>query len=413
MQNRHSKKTRVSSSTTSPPPQASPSVPLADEADPKASSNNNNKKGCTRSKRKQRGEENKRNAVSSMEPAEMEGTPSCATSASTSAASQPAGKVAIPRLSNNRSPRPPQSTILLLPSHSQSPSPTINISKPKFVPIQPKPHCAIENGLAAPSLPQLKEEDSNRRAAPESSLEGPWVEGLTHSHDEELAHYWSQPGEAITDSLSPKVPNNELSQLRVLLEQNEGKLVKFVDEITPYRLAVALANERVLSLLLDWILCAAAKKKLATVGLLERRNVRFETPSALSDHQTSVGGLGNGGGVPPSPNTRRMAFNFTPISPRLTPDVPPSPGSSGPVQLRQLLSTNHSGVTSPFVSPGQTPVPSSLPPSQPHSRHNSGHMVRSFFLPFIFANLPLQQTFSHVICFPACLLSIDFLCLSV
>jgi hypothetical protein len=122
--------------------------------------------------------------------------------------------------------------------------------------------------------------------------------------------------------------------------------------------------------------CLAAKKKLATTaGLLERRNVRFETPSALSDHPN---GLGNGGAVPPSPNTRRMAFNFTPISPRLTPDVPPSPGSSGqPVQLRQLLSTQGGGggVTSPFVSPGQTPVPSSLPPSQPHSRHNSGHIV--------------------------------------
>ncbi len=118
----------------------------------------------------------------------------------------------------------------------------------------------------------------------------------------------------------------------------------------------------------------AAKKKLATTtaGLLERRNVRFETPSSLSDHPNGIGN-GNGGAVPPSPNTRRMAFNFTPISPRLTPDVPPSPGSSGqPLHLRQLLSTQGGGGgTSPFVSPGQTPVPS----SQPHSRHNSGHFV--------------------------------------
>lgn len=113
---------------------------------------------------------------------------------------------------------------------------------------------------------------------------------------------------------------------------------------------------------------------MASGGLLERRNVRFETPSGISD-QSVITGLGNGSGaVPPSPNTRRMAFNFTPISPRLTPDVPASPGSSGPVQLRHLLSTN-SGVNSPFVSPGQTPIPSSLPPSQPHSRHNSGHAV--------------------------------------
>lgn len=155
----------------------------------------------------------------------MEGTASASTanpsaaSTSTAAPNQPASKVAIPRLASNRSPRP-SSGILLLPSHSQSPSPTI--SKPKFVAIQPKPHFASDNGLAAPSLPQLKEEETNRRTGPEQ-LEGSWVEALAHSHDDELAHYWSQPGEAITDSLSPKVQNNELSQLRVLLEQNEGK----------------------------------------------------------------------------------------------------------------------------------------------------------------------------------------------
>lgn len=118
-----------------------------------------------------------------------------------------------------------------------------------------------------------------------------------------------------------------------------------------------------------------AKRKVPGVGLLERRNVRFETPSAVNDH-TSLSELnGSGGVVPPSPNTRRRAFNFTPISPRLTPDVPASPGASGAGQLRQLLSTAGGDVNSPFVSPRQTPVPPSLPPSQPHSRHNSGHAV--------------------------------------
>ena len=57
VQSRHSKKTRVSSSSTaSPLPQAVPAVPLPEETEPKAS----NKKGCTRSKRKQRGEDNKK-----------------------------------------------------------------------------------------------------------------------------------------------------------------------------------------------------------------------------------------------------------------------------------------------------------------------------------------------------------------
>jgi hypothetical protein len=120
----------------------------------------------------------------------------------------------------------------------------------------------------------------------------------------------------------------------------------------------------------------AAKKELgtSTAGLLERRNVLVETPSSIFDHPNGIGN-GNGGAVPLSPNTRRMAFNFTPISPRLTPDIPPSPGSAGqPLHLRQLLSTQGGG-TSPLVAPGQTSAPSSFPPSQPHLGHNSGHFV--------------------------------------
>ncbi|KAK4036458.1 hypothetical protein OUZ56_028512 [Daphnia magna] len=261
-----------------------------------------------------------------------------------------------------------------------------NISKPKFVAIQPKPLSASDNGLAAPSLQQLKEEETSRQAGPEPQ-EGSWVEALTHSYDDELARCWSQPGEAITDSLSPKVQNTELSQLRVLMEQNVGSCVG----IRPVPQSVKLT--------FTGFYVQQLRKKIATTGLLERRNVRFETPSTLSD-QNELGNS-NSGAVPPSPNTRRMAFNFTPISPRLTPDVPPSPGSSGqPVQLRQLLS-NHGGggggVGSPFVSPGQTPVPSSLPPSQPHSRYNSGHIVTythfmnriSFELGFMFNQLNL------------------------
>ena len=147
------------------------------------------------------------------------------------------------------------------------------------------------------------------------------------------------------------------------------------------------------------------------MGLLERRNVRFETPSALSgqdQQQTSV----SNGGVPPSPNTRRRAFNFTPISPRLTPDVlvPPSPGSNSNGQLRQLLSTS-SGIASPFVSPRQTPVPgscSSLPSSQPHSRHNSGHMVISIRqCPLLFFYFAAQSMTRSVTFFSFPQMSVD------
>ncbi len=293
---------------------------------------------------------------------EMEGTSSASTANTSSAftsvvaaPTQPSSKVAIPRLASNRSPRP-SSGILLLPNHSQSSSPTI--SKPKFVAIQPKPHFASDNGLSAPSLPQMKEEETSRRAGTKP-LEGSWVEALTRSHDDEIAHYWSQSGEAITDSLSPKVQNNELSQLRVLLEKNEGKRRHWAN------FHKSIFHRRWLCLYsLCFILQLRQKLATTTAGLLERRKVRLETPSSLSDHPNGIGN-GKGGAVPPSPNIRRMAFNFTPIYPRLTPDVPPSPGSSGqPMHLRQLLSTQGGG-TSPFVSPGQTPVPSSLSPSHP------------------------------------------------
>ena len=116
-------------------------------------------------------------------------------------ATKPSGKVAIPRLPNNKSPRP-SSAIVLVPTAPQQPS-SPQTSKTKFVPIQPKP-CD-----GAVVLPQLKEENS---AATDQ-----W-EGL---HDEELANYWPQPG-LNGECHSPK-PNQELSQLRVLLEQNEGK----------------------------------------------------------------------------------------------------------------------------------------------------------------------------------------------
>lgn len=47
----------------------------------------------------------------------------------------------------------------------------------------------------------------------------PWEGTSQERYEEELANYWPADG---TESSSPK-PNAELSQLRVLLEQNEGK----------------------------------------------------------------------------------------------------------------------------------------------------------------------------------------------
>lgn len=89
--------------------------------------------------------------------------------------------------------------------------------------------------------------------------------------------------------------------------------------------------------------------------------------------------------VPPSPNTRRRAFNFQPISPRNTPIsevVNPSgtPGSYSPIpsQLPRSMasigvgpSQPPSAAGSPFVSPRSTPVPLA------RSRHSSGQSTYS------------------------------------
>ena len=219
VQNRHNKKTKVSSLVSSPQQSSpillqQPSTTQSIEKESIKPGTSKSNKPCIRNKRK-----HKSGSQIEMISKELNEMTETISMSSPSLSSKPVGKVAIPRL--NRSPRP-SSAIVFLPTHSQSPSPTINSNKPKFVPIQPKP---CENGLAPPSLPQLKEEETSRCGTAVDMLEGPWAEGT--SHDDELAHYWAaQPGEPITDSLSPKpaAPQNNLSQLRVLLEQNEGEL---------------------------------------------------------------------------------------------------------------------------------------------------------------------------------------------
>lgn len=224
MPNRHSKKTKVSGSANASPQPPPPPPPL-DDKEIKATANGTKK--VSRSKRKLKEEEAGFSKGATAEPVvEAE-----------AGVTGVSGKVPIPRLvSANRSSPARLPALALVPGHhSQSPSPT-SVGKPKFVPIQPKPSSSSGaeghnglSGLACPSLPQLKEEDSNSRPASDL-LEGGWGEGACH--DEELANYWSvaqQPGESITEnSLSPKPAQQaqtELSQLRVLLEQNEGRQV--------------------------------------------------------------------------------------------------------------------------------------------------------------------------------------------
>lgn len=107
--------------------------------------------------------------------------------------------------------------------------------------------------------------------------------------------------------------------------------------------------------------CAAGKPALLLPSLLasggnntsfgSRRRVSFET-SVMEHYRDGV--HHNTASVPPSPNTRRRIFSFTPIS----------PGPHSPLGPQRASSKPSSANASPFVSPRNTPVP--------RSRHNSG-----------------------------------------
>lgn len=89
-------------------------------------------------------------------------------------------------------------------------------------------------------------------------------------------------------------------------------------------------------------------------SLGSRRRVSFET-SVVEHYRDGV--HHTTASVPPSPNTRRQIFSFTPIS----------PGPHSPLGPHRASSKSSSANASPFVSPRNTPVP--------RSRHNSGQTV--------------------------------------
>ena len=89
-------------------------------------------------------------------------------------------------------------------------------------------------------------------------------------------------------------------------------------------------------------------------SLGSRRRVSFET-SVVEHYQDGM--HHTTASVPPSPNTRRRIFSFTPIS----------PGPHSPLGPHRTSSKPSSANVSPFVSPRNTPVP--------RSRHNSGQTV--------------------------------------
>ncbi|XP_042226156.1 flocculation protein FLO11-like isoform X2 [Homarus americanus] len=90
-----------------------------------------------------------------------------------------------------------------------------------------------------------------------------------------------------------------------------------------------------------------------------RRRVSFQPSLDGGEALNSLMGGQTVGSVPPSPNTRRTQFNFTPISSNL--------------DQAQGMSQCSSANASPFMSPRNTPLP--------RSRHNSGQTSSTYVTP--------------------------------
>ncbi|XP_049782241.1 DNA-binding protein RFX7 [Schistocerca cancellata] len=103
-------------------------------------------------------------------------------------------------------------------------------------------------------------------------------------------------------------------------------------------------------------------------GLSARRRVSFETPAVEDSHEST-----RHIAVPPSPNTRRRIFSFTPIS----------PGPHSPNNTQQKSSKPSSANASPFVSPRNTPIP--------RSRQNISHVSAQLCLNSNILNMSNQN----------------------
>ncbi|RZC41639.1 hypothetical protein BDFB_004169 [Asbolus verrucosus] len=149
-------------------------------------------------------------------------------------------------------------------------------------------------------------------------------------HEEELSKYFSNNIETADQDNTTK-----LSQLRQLLEQNgisDNKTFPIIDNGPSVAITTPLVDPlAVQTVSIPYTAPPQAAQPLPNSHSNARRRVSFETP--LQEDT-----------VPPSPNTRRKNFSFTPISPG-----PQSPNG----RQSKCSSTN----VSPFVSPRNTPVP--------------------------------------------------------
>ncbi|KAI4467902.1 rfx transcription factor family [Holotrichia oblita] len=300
----------------------------------------------------------------------------------------PIGKVAIPRLTTKQQLHQQQQSPVLL----QSPLRTAKNTKYKH--IQPKPEqCDIATynpqqspstsvgGAAEPRSQDINVGKSKRTIKKEEQNCAPSLDddhtselftrerlisisnvdkdalddylGTNNSQEnEELMSYFDQdnheqdnPDQDTQESSKDK----KLSQLRLLLEQNCPTIYPGVPETANVRSNtgnfVKITKHKqqdVISLI-----------PTVQVNTTARRRVSFDTHT----HDD----------IPPSPNTRRKNFSFTPIS----------PGSHSPTGRQSKCSSTNA---SPFVSPRNTPIPRARGNSHPYPLNSSISVRKQFNL---------------------------------
>ncbi|KAJ8928611.1 hypothetical protein NQ314_018823 [Rhamnusium bicolor] len=153
-------------------------------------------------------------------------------------------------------------------------------------------------------------------------------------HEEELSKYFSNNN--VSDTIDSE-NTSKLSTLRQLLEQNgiaENKSTQSVLDNTILVDRVPFSgssiNQTAVQSGITYITPISHPGNLPSISTNIKRRVSFETPAPEE-------------AVPPSPNTRRKNFSFTPISP-------------GPQSPNGIQSKCSSTTASPFVSPRSTPI---------------------------------------------------------
>ncbi|XP_057653654.1 uncharacterized protein LOC130892310 [Diorhabda carinulata] len=161
-------------------------------------------------------------------------------------------------------------------------------------------------------------------------------------HEEELSKYFSNNNNNNITESNESEDTSKLSTLRQLLVQNivDTKPPILENRVTEHK-AVPFANTCSINLPVQNNLSyihSLTQHEPPNAPVNVKRRVSFETPASEDS-------------VPPSPNTRRKNFSFTPISP-------------GPQSPSGIHSKCSSTSASPFVSPRNTPILRNKPAHQ-------------------------------------------------